>query len=326
MESVLVLVVSDNLEAAAEIKASLPSQTLVSRRSEATRSVLAVKPDVVVMGPGDLELVVAVRDAQPGTPVIVMADDDTSHDDALAFGASAFLVGDEELAEHVARLGQAFRESKAAAGEPQVVLAIGAHPDDVEVGVGGILATHRAAGDSVTILTLPIGHRPCGAAVARAEGAASAAVIGAELRAGDSTEESFLDLDQIQRAIAELQPTIVYTHSKNDLRQEHRLVHEVTVAETTSVRSVYCYQGTTGAIEFAPSRFVAIDDFVEVKLAMLAKFAANTERPGYLEPEFVLSTGRYWSQYGHGLRCEPLEVLRENEVVVPSDLATASAS
>ena len=34
------------------------------------------------------------------------------------------------------------------------MLAVGAHPDDVEIGVGGTLAAHHAAGDSIVILTL----------------------------------------------------------------------------------------------------------------------------------------------------------------------------
>ena len=37
------------------------------------------------------------------------------------------------------------------------VLAIGAHPDDVEIGCGGTLLDHRMRGDRITILTLSRG-------------------------------------------------------------------------------------------------------------------------------------------------------------------------
>ncbi len=40
----------------------------------------------------------------------------------------------------------------------EVVLAIGAHPDDVEIGCGGILLRHGAGGDAVNILTLSGGE------------------------------------------------------------------------------------------------------------------------------------------------------------------------
>ena len=38
-----------------------------------------------------------------------------------------------------------------------VILAIGAHPDDAEMGVGGILLAHRAKGHGVAVLTLSSG-------------------------------------------------------------------------------------------------------------------------------------------------------------------------
>ena len=41
----------------------------------------------------------------------------------------------------------------------EVVLAVGAHPDDVEIGVGGILLRHAAQGHEVTVLTLSGGEQ-----------------------------------------------------------------------------------------------------------------------------------------------------------------------
>ena len=38
------------------------------------------------------------------------------------------------------------------------ILAFGAHPDDVELGAGGILATHAAAGKKVGIVDLTRGY------------------------------------------------------------------------------------------------------------------------------------------------------------------------
>ena len=38
------------------------------------------------------------------------------------------------------------------------VLAIGAHPDDVELGCGGTLAKHVARGDRVTLLVITRGE------------------------------------------------------------------------------------------------------------------------------------------------------------------------
>jgi len=52
---------------------------------------------------------------------------------------------------------RAGREARAKSRE--IVLAVGAHPDDMEIGAAGTLLAHRAAGDAVAILTLSRGAR-----------------------------------------------------------------------------------------------------------------------------------------------------------------------
>ena len=51
----------------------------------------------------------------------------------------------------------AVTRERRAAGE-EVVLAVGAHPDDVEIGIGGILLRHASQGHRVTVLTLTGGE------------------------------------------------------------------------------------------------------------------------------------------------------------------------
>mgnify|MGYP000143717525 CR=1 FL=1 len=115
------------------------------------------------------------------------------------------------------------------------MLAIGARPVDVAVGVGGTRAAHHAAGDSATILALSPATDATGATgatgAANARGAAkiaeisanaarSAAFAAAELPLEDTlagtAEESQLFVELIGEIIARVRPTIVYTHSPND--------------------------------------------------------------------------------------------------------------
>lgn len=315
MEPYLVLVVGDTLEVAAatkkHLKSALPSAKLLTTVvEEAARTAAAVRPDLVVTHSDEIELLGAIRDAHAGVPIVVFGGGVT----AIEHGASEAFPTDVDpakIALSVMTLVDEFRLSRAHATR-QVVLAIGAHPDDVEMGVGGILAAHRAAGDKVTVLTLSMGHRPGGAAVAQAEGAAAVAVIGAKL-----ISEGAIELDEsiqshIESVVASLKPTIVYTHSINDRRDAHRAVHTATIAATPRVNTVASYHGTTGSPEFSPTEFVTIDDHIDDKLAMLACFAIGEDRPAYLEPGFVLSTSRYWSQYGLGVHVEPLELVRKS--------------
>lgn len=285
-------------------------------------------PDVVITdiempGMSGLDLIEQLREVQPGTPVIVM----TAHASidyavtALRNQASEFLtkpVSSSELVAHVERLAEDSRIMRAETTRRAVVLAIGAHPDDVEVGIGGTLAAHRAAGDPVTILTLSRGARDGGIRVAWEEGSASAKIIGARLLIEDVSE---LELRQdfavevIAKAVAELRPSVMYVHSANDRHQDHRTAFDATMIAAADVASVVCYQGSTATVEFRPNRFVTIDGFTDAKLAMLACFAGSGPRPRFLEPDLALATARYWSRFGQGVHCEPLEIIRESAEV-----------
>ena len=63
------------------------------------------------------------------------------------------------------------------------VLAVGAHPDDIELGCGGALLAHAAAGDTVTMLVVTGGENGPGddarTAGRRAEQERAAALLGA---------------------------------------------------------------------------------------------------------------------------------------------------
>lgn len=324
-----VVVIEDDVDVAVYTKTVLEKRLgctviMVTDPRRVREAIARLKPDVVITdiempGASGLDLIADIRELQPGTPVIVM----TAHISidyavtALRNQANEFLtkpVSSADLVSHVSRLAEESRLAIANAPERQVVLAIGAHPDDVELGVGGILAAHRAAGDEVTVLTLSRGERDGGIRVAWLEGSAAAEKIGARLILEDTMEpqssESMTAV--ITRVVADVAPTIVYVHSGHDRHQDHRAVHDAAIVATGTVRTVACYQGATGTVEFRPNRFVTIDGFTDVKLSMLECFAAHGDRPNYLDPELALATARYWSRYGQGKSCEPLEIVRES--------------
>ena len=319
---------------------ALYSKTVLEKRGDcvvitladprlAANAVAEFQPDVLLTdiempGMSGLDLIAQVRQIKPGLPVIVM----TAHASvdyaitALRHDANEFLtkpVSSADLVSHVVRLATEARKAATVVSKAESVLAIGAHPDDVEAGVAGILAAHRAAGDTVTILTLSAGMREGGIQHAWNEGSQSAQVIGANLLLEDAlagAHPSGLPLvDIIRKVIGDVGATVVYVHSKNDDNQDHRTVHDATLVAASKVRTVACYQGTSSTPDFRPNRFVSIDGFTESKLAMLGSFAVGVERPPYLEPDFAMSTARAWSRYGNGKYNEALEIIRDSAAV-----------
>lgn len=329
MEQYRVLVIDDDPDVAALTEAMLARRGFSAISINDPRRARAVvdrfRPDVVVTdvempGMTGLALLAQLREEQPGLPVVVM----TAHVSvdyavgALRAQADEFLtkpVDSAQLAEVVLRLAQEGRARIEASRPREHVLAIGAHPDDVEIGVGGILAAHRAAGDEVVILTLSRGARGGEADDRQHEALRSAELLGARLFLEDLVDTEITNsgptVSVIERVVREIAPTTVYTHSAHDRHQDHRAVHEASLVATRGVGTVACYQSPSSTVDYRPTRFVSIDGFTDAKLALLACFTSQSAIRGYLDPEFVLATARYWSRYGGGTSCEPLEVIRE---------------
>jgi LmbE family N-acetylglucosaminyl deacetylase len=113
------------------------------------------------------------------------------------------------------------------------VLAFGAHPDDLEVGAGGLLARLSEQGADVTLAIVSIPNEP---ERRRAEAQAAADLLDANLfvlhdkpcRVEDiAMHELVRRFDQL---IGDVRPDLVITHSANDLHWDHGLVNRATVS------------------------------------------------------------------------------------------------
>jgi LmbE family N-acetylglucosaminyl deacetylase len=200
------------------------------------------------------------------------------------------------------------------ASRPGRILAIGAHPDDVAIGAAGTLLAHRASGDEVVILTLSRGARD-GDQIRRARESQEAAdVIGARLFLNDLEYTRIPEGDPtvcvIDQVVAEILPTIVYTHSIHDAHQDHRNTHRAAMAACQHVGQVYCFQSPSATADYRPTHFVNIDDHIGLKLKTIDAFTSQADWPGYLDPDVIASTARYWSRYGSDSYAEPFEAIR----------------
>lgn len=338
-----VVVVEDDPDVAFYIKTVLAKNGCIVQTftdpAFAQQAMRLYEPDVVITdiempGISGIELIAQVRAVRPGTPVIVM----TAHVsvdyavEALRHDADEFLtkpIASAALISVVARLAEEFRATKASVADPEVVLAIGAHPDDVEIGVGGILAAHRAAGDEIHILTLSRGGRGGHVADRQNEAFEAALMLGARLHLEDLSDTEISagepTLGLIEKVVTAVRPSIVYVHSKNDMHQDHRAVHEATLLATRGVRSVSCYQSASATVDFRPNRFVNIDDFLEAKVALVQAHRSQLTVSRYHSPDFLVATARYWARFADGMACEPLEIVRDSSDLSGGPLDVAQA-
>jgi LmbE family N-acetylglucosaminyl deacetylase/CheY-like chemotaxis protein len=278
-----------------------------------------VLTDVEMPGMTGLELLASLRRLAPGLPVAVM----TSYASldyavsALRSHADEFLqkpVKPDRLLAVVRALVDKGRAARLASR--QSVLAIGAHPDDVEIGAAGALLAHRAMGNEISILTLSRGARGGSGATRAEESETAARVLGATLFLDDLQDTSISESDPtisvIGRVVEAVQPTAIYTHSFHDVHQDHRNTYRAVMVAVRDVGRVYCFQSPSATVDFRPTRFVNIDDYVQRKLEAIDAFASQVEMRAYLDPDLIRSTARYWSRFGGGRYAEAFEVVRES--------------
>jgi LmbE family N-acetylglucosaminyl deacetylase len=221
----------------------------------------------------------------------------------------------EEFVEQVVSLA---REVSARRQQQQKrVLAIGAHPDDVEIGCGGAMAKHHAAGDLLHILTLSRGAAGGDTNLRTAEAQRAADLFGAELHLGNMRDTYITDgretIEMIQNVIRDMRPTHVYTHSIEDTHQDHRAVHAASLVAARGIPNVYCYQTPSSTVDFKPHRFVDITDFIGAKLRAIDVYGSQAERMAALQHDNIIASARYWGRFAGYVMAEPMRVVRQRD-------------
>jgi LmbE family N-acetylglucosaminyl deacetylase len=195
------------------------------------------------------------------------------------------------------------------------VLAFGAHPDDVEVGAGGLLARLRSCGAQVVVAVTSC---PTEVNTRMLEATEGARVLGAKLimvhgdRQGRVEDVPMHELvGRYDKIVAEVNPDLVLTHSSSDLHWDHGLVNRATIS---ALRRAPCdLLAFTSSYELnAHSRvlgtcFADITKSVEVKLEAIRKH--KTQLPK-LSLDSTLDLARAMGRICGVEYAEAFEVLR----------------
>jgi LmbE family N-acetylglucosaminyl deacetylase len=287
-----------------------------------------VVSDIDLPGLDGLELVRRIKLRQPHLATLILSGH-SSFDHAVAAlraGADDYLTKPFDpagLLEKARSLIEVTRERRAAGLE--VVLAVGAHPDDVEIGIGGTLLRHVAQGHRVTVLTLTGGEAGGVVLDRAAESRRAAELMSARLihigLSDTSLSEGSSTIGAILEVIEEIQPTVVYTHTIRDVHQDHRNAHNATLVAARGISRVFCYQAPSTTVDFKPTRFVAIDEFLERKIEVIQAYTSQVKIRDYLDEELLRATARYWARFAQARYVEPLEVVRDSDA---SSVASAA--
>jgi LmbE family N-acetylglucosaminyl deacetylase len=177
------------------------------------------------------------------------------------------------------------------------VLAIGAHPDDIELGCGATLAAHRANRDEITMLVMTTGEQGPQASGSRVhEQIDAAALLCARLVWGgfDDCEvpEGRRAVDLIQSIIKAGDIDTIYTHKPEDPHQDHRATGRASLAAARRSSRVLLYESPTSD-QFAPSIHVDVAEHLDTKLALVRAHLSQVLKNGLVDLEAVEAQARY---------------------------------
>ncbi len=176
------------------------------------------------------------------------------------------------------------------------VLAVGAHPDDLEILCGGTLARYAAAGHQVFLGIVTdgaAGHAVIPPDELRQirlrEATAAAEVIGAQIRfLGEPDEWLFHDRptrEKLVELVRWADPNVILTHSPDDYHPDHRACSDLVFAASflsslvhilpeipaqTQIAALFYMDSLAGA-GFTPEYYVDISDTYATKIEMLRK-------------------------------------------------------
>lgn len=153
------------------------------------------------------------------------------------------------------------------------VIAIGAHPDDLEYGCGGALHKLSKAGHEINLLVMTRGEMGGNPELRQKEQEASARLLKARLYWGRFNDTQVTlekeTINTIEFFIKKIKPDLIFVMFPNDTHQDHRVVAQATVTATRYVRNVLFYE-VPSTVDFSPaSVFTDVGGVLAKKMAIL---------------------------------------------------------
>ncbi|MFA7160708.1 MAG: PIG-L deacetylase family protein [Kiritimatiellia bacterium] len=153
------------------------------------------------------------------------------------------------------------------------ILAIGAHPDDIEYGCGGLLLKAVAAGHEVFLNVMTTGGiNPD--IDRRKEQENAAGFLGAKKLIWGGFQDTALSPNRelivaVEKAIDAVSPGLVLVNYPDDAHQDHIALARCTTTACRYVKRVLFYHDYT-TLDFTPDTFADITEVLEKKKLLLA--------------------------------------------------------
>jgi LmbE family N-acetylglucosaminyl deacetylase len=160
------------------------------------------------------------------------------------------------------------------------ILAIGPHPDDIEIGCGGTLIKYARRGHNIFLLLISKGELGGKAEIRYGEQMKAADIIGVkDVFWGGFRDTELLDkgneiIHIVEGYIKKIQPDFIFVNFFDDTHQDHRTINRSVLSAARYVRNVMFYEVPT-TNNFTPNVFVDIGSVLDMKLEALKAHASQ---------------------------------------------------
>ena len=203
------------------------------------------------------------------------------------------------------------------------VLAIGAHFDDIELGCGGALAKHAAAGDrvfayvaTVSGFTNPENQVVRSSELALAEGKHAMEVLRVQLIPGGFQTLQVEFTDDLNREIIRIvereRIDLVYTHWTGDIHHDHQAVARASLHSCRHVQRMLMYRSNWyhSSVEFRGNFYIDITETWALKEQAILCHASEVDRTAHRWIDFFRNEAENAGQRIGVHRAEVFEVVK----------------
>jgi LmbE family N-acetylglucosaminyl deacetylase len=205
----------------------------------------------------------------------------------------------------------------------KTILAIGAHPDDIEIGCAGTLFNQFEKDCDIYYIISSLGEK-CDVkeknlshliTIRKNESEKAAAAIKVKdifyLKLPDTNiEHSGMAVGSIEKIISLVKPNLILTHTLQDHHQDHKNIGYSTISACRRSKSnILHYETPSTAQSFQPVVFSDISGSIEKKIETLKYFSSQNEKK-YLDNEAIIGLARYRGYISGSKYAEAFEVSR----------------
>ena len=192
---------------------------------------------------------------------------------------------------------------------PIKILAIGAHPDDIELGLGGSLARYVEEGKEVYALILSRGEKgvrdekekekdELKGKMREDETRKALNLLGVKnknieiLGLSDGGIKPNSDVtEKVYEHIMKVNPDVIYTHFFEDEHLDHVSTSLITLHAGRRIKNILFYESPSTRTSFSPNYFVDISNYIDKKVEALKMHKTQEGKP-YMDEEVIKAKTR----------------------------------